>query len=900
MSTRYIRTHLPLTNPSLRKRFNISRLAIRYSRLTIAFWIAVTVAGLLAFSSLKYALFPDIVFPVVIVTVEAPLTNLKQTEAQLAKPLEAPLISLPDSFQIYSQTYIGRNVTSISFNPGIDLQTATKRIKASLQGISLPAEAHLEVVPLDINESPVISYALTSDSQTLEALAAIAHKKIIPKIQEVSGVYKVNLLGDIGNLTSESSIEKILATRVNFNGKEALGLQVIKRGNANTLEVVRNVEKAVENLRQQVPELQLFLAETQAKYIRSAIDETVRELIMAIILATAVVFPFLRDWRATSITALAIPLSLLATFIVMAIAGLTLEIITLLALALVIGTVIDDAIVDVENIARLVDEGKPPKEAAIAGTDEIGLAVTASSLAVVAAFLPVIFMKDTVGKFFQPFGLTISAAVLFSLLVARTLSPVMVAYWLKPRKKVASAGKWQNSPLIRHYRQLLRWSLKHRRIVIGIAVLSFAAGVALIPLIPQGFIPKLDRGEFIVNYTTPLPKISNFEPANTQEVAPPTPDKALGDSFAWIGELARSPERLLLRKTNKVGKQLEASILALPDVESTFTIAGRQGDPTEGQIFVKLKDKRTATTAAIEEQVRRALPSLKGVTASVEDVPFIQAQGEKNLQVALLSQEPNRLREGALALQEKVKQLPGLTDVGLSESEAKIERLNGQYAIYLNANLQRGKGLEDAVLEIERLQGSLLPSGVTLQRAGTTAQSSDVLESFGGTLLLSVVLMLSVLVLLFRSLLEPLVIGLSLPLALVGVMLGLLVTSSEFGMVSLIGFLFLVGLLAKNGLLLLDCAKQLRQRGFNREEALIETGAVRLRPIVMTTGCAILGMLPIALGWGAGAELRQPMAVAILGGLTTSSVLSLLVVPVIYTLLEDLWEWLRGKFVIKK
>jgi multidrug efflux pump subunit AcrB len=883
-----------LTNPSLRQRFNISRLAIRYSRLTLAFWIAMTVAGLLAFSSLKYALFPDIAFPVVVVKAQAPLETLTETEAQLAKPLEAPLISLPDSYQIYSQTYAGRNATSVSFNAGIDLETATKRVKAALQGISLPAGAQFEVVPLDLNESPVISYALTSESQSLAALAEIAREKIVPEIRQLSGIRKVNLLGDVSESQLQDSAEETFPTRVNFNGKAALGLQAIKRGDANTLEVVKKVEKEIGKLRQQFPELQIILAETQAHYIRSAINETVRELILAVILATAVVFPFLRDWRATAITALAIPLSLLATCIVMAIAGLTLEIITLLALALVIGTVIDDAIVDVENIARLVDAGKPPKEAAIAGTDEIGMAVTASSLAIAAAFLPVIFMKDTVGRFFQPFGLTVSAAVLFSLLVARTLSPVMAAYWLKPRKNRKAGENWENSPIIRHYRQLLRWSLCHRRIVMGLALVSFAAGVALIPLIPQGFIPKLDRGEFIVSYTAPLPKIGNFEAGKSLEPTPPTADSAPGGGFDWIAELSRSPERLLLRKAIKVGKQLEGSILAFPDVQSTFAIAGSQGDPTQGQLFVKLKDKRTSTTTEVQEQVRRELPSLKGVTASVEDVPFVQAQAEKNLQVALLSQDRDRLRQAARRLQAKVEELPGLADVGLSESGGKIERLDGQYATYLNANLQRGRGLEDAALEIERLAQPLLPAGVTLQRAGTAAQSSDVLDSFGGTIVLSVGLMLLVLVLLFRSLLEPLVIGLSLPLSLVGVMLGLLLTGSEFGIASLIGFLFLVGLLAKNGLLLLDYAKQLRQRGFSREEALIETGAVRLRPIVMTTGSAILGMLPIALGWGAGAELRQPMAVAILGGLTTSSLLSLIVVPVLYTLLEDAWQRLRN------
>ena len=881
-------------NSSFRQRFNLSRLAIRYSRLTIAIWLGIAVAGIIAFCSMKYALFPDISFPVVVVNAQAPIKTLAKTETELTHPLEAKLLTLEDSPQVFSQTYAERSVVSIFFDAGVNLAAATETVKTAIANISLPPAASVKILPVDLNESPVISYALTSQTRSLEELGEIAQQNIIPKIENLSGIGKVNLLGDYGELSLENTEDEVLPTRVNFNGQEALGLQVVKQGEANTLEVVNQVESLVQRLKPEITDFELNLAETQAHFISSAVDETIHELILALILATAIVFPFLKNWRATIITALAIPLSLLATGIVMAISGLTLEIITLLALALVIGTVIDDAIVDVENIARLVDAGRPPKAAAIEGTDEIGLTMTASSLAVVAVFLPVMLMRDTVGTFFKPFGLTVSAAVIFSLLVARTLSPVLAVYWLKPKAQTTSKKASVDSQLIRRYRQLLRWSLSHRQIVMYIALASLIAGLALIPFIPKGFIPKLDRGEFIVNYTTPLPKLPSFEVQSEPEIQTTegsSEDIAseASDPFDWIGDIRRSPERLLLRKTIKVGKQLESEVLSLPDMQSTLVIAGTRGNPTLGKLYVQLKDDRSLTTAEVQEQVRQTLPSIKGVTVSVEDIPFVQTDAEKPLQFVLLSQALSTLDQSAQTLIAQVKSLPGLVDVELSQTAIKTERLDGEYATFLNANLAQNKGLEDAAVEIEAIAKNSLPENVRFDRWGTAAQSSTVLASFGVSLSISVVLMILVLFFLFRSFLEPLVIGLSLPLSLVGAMLGLLITGSDFALVTLIGFMFLVGLLAKNALLLMDYAKQLRQQGVPREQALIETGAVRLRPIIMTTASSILGMLPIALGWGPGAELRQPMAVAILGGLATSSLLSLIVVPVLYTILDDFY-----------
>ncbi len=880
---------------SLREKFNISRWAINYTKLTLYFWLALAVAGIFAFTSLKYALFPDISFPVVVINAQTNITNALDTEKELTKTLETPLKPLPGLRDVYSITYPGRSIVNIFFDIGTDLETATNGVKKSLEALTLPPKTSYDVVPVDLNESAVISYAVLSDSKSLEELATVTKERIIAPIQNLSGVLKVNLLGqeDV-NTGNAQELTANYPTLVRFNGKPGLAFQVIKKSTANVLDVVNDVEQEVKQIKANNLDLEIILAETQAQYIKDATQATIDDLILAIILSVLVIFPFLRRFRATLIAALAIPLSLLGTCIVMAMLGYNLETITLLALALVIGIVVDDAIVDVENISRLIDAGETPKQAAIKGTNEIGLAVTASTVTIVAVFLPVAFMGGAVGKFFQPFGLTVSAAVLFSLFVARTLSPILAIHWIKP-KPIQSVSD-EPSLIARGYRKILHWSLGHRSLVIGIALLSFIAGIALIPLIPKGFIPQLDRGEFNVIYTSALPRITRSLPATSDNPAP------RGGAFDWLGDIAKSPEGFLLRRVNRVGGRLEEEILKNPSVESVFGIAGLRGEPNRGKMYVRLKSDRNYHTAEVQEQIRSSLPAIKGVTVSVEDIPFVQTEADKPLQLAIRGDDIKAVREGGEKLKTAVASVSGIKDLELSGKVAEngdilqLERLNGQSTVFLSANLSSGLGLEDAAVAVENLAKTKLPPEITIQRWGSSAQSNDVLGSFGRTLALATLLMLLVLVLLFGRLLEPVIIGLCLPLSIAGAMLGLLITRSGFSIISLIGFIFLLGLLNKNAVLLLDYTNQLRGEGWNREEAVIETGAVRLRPILMTTASTILGMVPIALGLGTGAELRQPMAVAIVGGLVTSSLLSLIVVPVLYVTLEDLWN----KFFPKK
>jgi multidrug efflux pump subunit AcrB len=859
-----------LPRPTSRERFNISRIAIAMPWFSISFWLAITVAGFFALSSLKYALFPDITFPVVVVNAEAPLTATPTTEQQITQPIEQAMKSLKGLNDLRSSTFPNQTAVSLSFEVGTSLDKARQTVEEAMKSVTLPKDTKFKVTALNLNETAAISYAIESDSRNLQDLTQLTTSQIVPPLEKIAGVLKVNTLGTGGNERE--------ATLTRFNGKDAIAVQVVKRGDANTLEVVSNVEKQIDTLRKNLSNVKITLASTQAEYIQKATHSTIDALIEAIVLSVIVIYPFLRSWRATLISALAIPISLLGTAIVMALFGFNLETITLLALALVIGSVVDDAIVDVENISRHIEEGESPRQAALKATSEIGLTVTAATFTAVAVFLPIGLMEGVIGQFFKPFGITVSAAMIMSLLVARTLSPVMSLYMLRKSDRQRSGrfdgiGFW----FTENYRKLLNWSLQHRAIVVGIALASFAAGIAIIPMIPQGFIPKLDRGEFNVRYTAPLPKIPSQE-----EIA------------ATLAAGGQVPQINPLQDSLNVAKQLENSVRTSPDVETVFTTVGsREGEPNKGLIYVKLKPGHSTPTATLQDQLRSSLPAISGVTTSIEDIPFVEAGSQKPLQASLKGEDLATLEKAGNDLKNRVQAISGIADVTLSGSSnqngiQQIDRRDGQRVVYVSANLGKGLSLGDATEQLVNESKTVLPANVTLDLGGDSASSREIFNSFGKTLGLSALCIAIVLVLLFKSLIDPIVVTLSLPLALVGAMLALLVTQSDFGMISLIGFVFLLGITNKNAILIVDYINQLRREGLDRSDAILKAGPIRLRPIMMTTAATILGMVPIALGLGAGSELRSPMAVAIAGGLITSTLLSLFVVPVVYTLLDDL------------
>ncbi len=844
---------------AIRDRLNLSRIALAHPWITVLVWVGVAAAGAWAFSSLKYALFPDIAFPVVTIEAHNGQTWASETEKSLTDPLEAAVADLPNLTQTHSLTFPGKTYIDLSFDIGNDLEAHRDAVAQAIAGATIVG--HIDhITAVNLNETSVVTYAVHAPSLDLPELTRRTNATLVPALSAVPGVLKVEVLGG-------QTMRKVQTSAVRYDGVPAVAVSVVKRANANTLDVADGVTAAVDRMRGQMAGLTIDLAQTQATYVREASRATAEALGIAMLLAIVVIQPFLRNWRATAISALAIPTSLLTAAIVMALFHFNLETITMLALALVVGVIVDDAIVDVENIVRHLDRGEPPKTAALNATNEIGLTVTAATLTIVAVFLPIGLMRGTLGQFFKPFGITASAAVLASLLVARTLSPVLAAWWLKPGRK--PAVELESTRTIQAYRALLAWSLDHRKRIIWLALGAFAAGIAVIPLIPKGFVPNLDRGAFVVNF-----------------VAAP------GTKFLAKLDMA---------------KRLERSIKTDPAVADVFTqVETKPSTGTTGTFYVRLHPVRDATTIGVENRVRSRLPAIAGATVSVGDIPFVESGNAKPVEVSIvaateLDSDLATLLYTAQQLQTRVQKVKGITDVSLSGLEIlhgyafEIEHLDRQRAITLSADLTGGLQIGDATDAIVRIYHLIAPRTIKLVLVGGSADVVKTFGSFAIALAVSIIAIVGVLYLLFRNWLDPLVIVISLPLSLVGAMLALFFTRADFGLISLMGVIFLFGLVNKNAILLVERIDAYRRLGMRRREAVLTAGSVRLRPIFMTTAATILGMLPIALGFGAGAELRAPMAVSIIGGLATSTLLSLVVVPVVYTVFDDLRQLPRRR-----
>jgi len=770
-------------------------------------------------------------------------------------PLETKLKAIPGLTHIHSLTYPEYVVVDMNFDVGTALETRSAQVAAAIKAANLPTGTTTNAVPVDLNETAVVTYALTetgsargTSAHSLVELAKVAATDVVPPLKAIPGVLKVEVIG--GQQTGPD------ASAYRYDGQPAVAVAVVKKGTANALDVAEASNEVLYGLGGKLDGAKLTLASSQATYIREASRATQEALGLAMLLAILVILPFLRNIRATGISALAIPTSLLCTVIVMRLFHFNLETITLLALALVVGVIVDDAIVAVEAIVRRIEDGEEPRSAAFAANKEIGRPMVATTLTIVAVFLPIGLMTGTLGQFFKPFGITASAAVLFSLLVARTLSPALAASWLRAKRKPGTEPAGNGVPRHPHYRAVLTWALRHRVVVVLIAIAAFGAGLALIPVIPKGFIPHLDRGEFIVTFQTPL--------------GTPMEDNI------------------------RVAAELEKSVRTDPNVSDIYTtIGGRKGQPNLGTIDVHLRANRNGRTIDAENAVRASLPQLDGVTTSVGDVPFVGTDAIKPLQFAIVGDNLEQLRMVGRTFEHRLQQIRGFTDVtatGVSEGTpfSAIEHVGGKRAVQISSDLTAGLRLGDAADIISNESRKVLPHGISLVFGGNSADVLVTFRDFGITLILSVIAIVVVLLVLFRSWLDPLVISVSLPLSIVGALFALWVTHGEFGLISLMGVIFLLGLVNKNAILLVDSIKRHRLAGEERSDAILDAGAQRLRPILMTTCATILGMLPIALGYGAGAELRAPMAVAIIGGLITSTLLSLIVVPVAYTLVDDL------------
>lgn len=754
--------------------------------------------------------------------------------------------------------------------------------------------------------------------------------------------YRLDQLANVVDRESKRTTYALL------NGKPVIAFEVTRSKGSSEIGVAKAVRASVAKLNQEHPHLQIAEAFNSADIVQENFDGSMHLLYEGALLAVIVVWWFLRDGRATFVSAAALPLSVIPTFIGMQYFGFTLNTVTLLSLALVVGILVDDAIVEIENIVRHLHMGKSPYEAALEATNEIGLAVVATTFTLVSVFLPTAFMSGIPGKFFKQFGWTAALAIMASLVVARLLTPMMAAYMLKPNANEEPEGKFMP-----RYLGWVQWCLDHRFKTALMAIAFFIGSLMLIPLLPTGFIPAADRGltqaalELQPGSTLDQAKAA-AEQARTliqqipevREVFSAVGRGASGDMFSSGAEGSLRKANLtitLVHRTERKRKQseIEADIRQrLQNLAGVRVTVGTGDSGEKLQLTLSGEDAATLATAAHDvERDLRTIPGLGnisssaslvrpeisirpdfarmadlGVTAeSVGEAVRVATAGDYSAALAKLNlpqrQVPIRVQMPEAAREDiaSIAQLPvrgkegfvplsNVADISLSSGSAQIDRLDRSRTVTINAELN-GRQLGDVFAEANKLPSlTSLPPGVKRAESGDAERMQELFGSFGLAMLTGVMCVYIVLVLLFKDFLQPVTILAALPFSIGGAFVALLLTHSSFSMPSLIGLLMLMGIVTKNSILLVEYAIVARRdHGMSRFEALLDACRKRARPIVMTTIAMGAGMLPIAMGFGSDPSFRAPMATAVIGGLITSTLLSLFVVPVVFTYVDDVF-----------
>jgi multidrug efflux pump subunit AcrB len=757
-----------------------------------------------------------------------------------------------------------------------------------------------------------------------------------------------------------------------LNGLPVVGFEVARSRGASEVEVGRAVRQQLDELRAQYPKVEITESFDFVTPVQEEFDGSMVLLYEGALLAVLVVWLFLRDVRATFVSAVALPLSTIPAFIGMHHLGFSINVVTLLALSLVVGILVDDAIVEVENIERHLRMGKTPYRAAMEATDEIGLAVIATTFTLIAVFLPTAFMSGIPGKFFKQFGWTASLAVFASLVVARVLTPMMAAYLMRPSKRAYTEPFWMPA-----YLRCSSWCIRHRWLTSVGAGAFFVGSLMLIPLLPKGFIPPDDNSQTQVHLELPpgstlSQSLQAAEAARALLQAIPEVQSvyttigagnAGGDPFAAQGaaEVRKSTLTLQLSPRGQrprkqiIEAQIREVLGSLPGVRTRVGLGGSG----ESYVLVLSGEDPQALSAAASavERDLRTIPGLGQVAsgaslirpemalrpdpARAADLGVTSASLAETLRIATLGDYDVALPKLNLAqrqvpivvrLESSAREDPGLLErltvpgakgpvmlgqvaqLELSGGPAVIDRYNRSRNITFVVELS-GKPLGEVTAAVAALPAiNQLPAGVKVLEVGDAEVMDELFASFGLAMLTGVVCIYIVLVLLFGAFLQPITILMALPLSLGGAFVGLLLAGKSFSMPSLIGLIMLMGIATKNSILLVEYAIVARRGhdgsngqpavpAMSRFEALMDACHKRARPIIMTTIAMGAGMVPIAVGWGAAdSSFRSPMAVAVIGGLITSTLLSLLVIPAVFTFIDDiaagmqrLWRWRPGK-----
>ncbi len=1042
-----------------------TRVSLRNPVFATMVMLAFVVLGLFSYQRLAVDQFPDIDFPVVVVTVEYPGASPEIVETEVTRKIEEGVNTIAGISSLTSRSYQGRSVVIVEFQLYVDGRRAAEDVREKVASVRPTLRDEVKeprVLRFDPADAAVWTLAVLPDGPQPPSpvqLTTWADQVLKKRLENVRGVGAVNLVGAtkreiniyldpaaldaygitpsqvvsavrsenqdlpvgaIRSLQQERVVQidarmrnpqdfaDLIITRKNgaairlgqvarvndgaqeleslalYNGQRTLLLSVQKAQEENTIAVVKGLDAAVLAIQAELPPgFRLEKVSDSARPIQVAVDNVRQTLIEGASLTVLIVFLFLNSWRSTVITGLTLPIALIGTFFFMHAFGFTINMITLMALSLCVGLLIDDAIVVRENIVRHVQMGKTPFQAALDGTQEIGLAVLATTLSIVAVFLPIGFMEGIIGKFFHEFGITIVAAVLISMFVSFTLDPMLSSIWHDP--SIHSAGQGPDKSLygrtlgrVTHgferateelallYQRILAWSLAHKLWTLLLALGIFIGSILLLPLLGTEFVPKADFSETTVKFST--------------------------------------PQGTSLEATEARAHQVEQAIRALPEVRYTVTTinSGNAPSKSDATIYIRLVDRkqRSRNVEDMGRTLRQTLQQIPGIT--VTHVGLLDpVGGQKQIEFSIMGADLTELDRLNQQLLPQLRQIPGLmdldsslkpdrpmvdiqvrrdaaSDLGLSVGSlatalrvlvagetvgnwratndetydvnvrmapdartqpSDLARLpfalagtdGGTQIVRLNQVAQlvdstgpgqiNRRGLAREVQftanvalrsagevsgDIRRLMGSAaLPPGYRWEFAGSTKNMNESFAYALSALALAIIFIYMILASQFKSFVQPLALMTSLPLTLIGVALALLMFRSAMSMFSIIGVVMLMGLVTKNAILLVDFAIRARaphtgedgqpHPGMPREQALLTAARVRLRPILMTTLAMVFGMVPLAFALSEGSEQRAPMGQAVIGGVITSSLLTLVVVPVMYCYMDDLANWVRRK-----
>ncbi|WP_411681412.1 efflux RND transporter permease subunit [Clostridium thailandense] len=761
-------------------------------------------------------------------------------------------------------------------------------------------------------------------------------------------------LGEISKISLEAPDA---TTQIRFNGKKTMAVVVGKQSDANVVEVANSVKKELESIKKSIPDgIKVDIAFDTTTFITSSLKQVQHNLIEGIITTAIVLYLFFRSFRSSLVVLVAIPTSLIATFFMMYKLNFTLNMLSLMGLSLVVGTLVDDSIVVIESIQRHIGLGKTPKIAAIDGRDEVGMAAVAISLCDIVVFAPISLMSGMIGQLFREFGLTIVVATIFSLLVSFTVTPMLSSRILKKETKEKELKKdGFFSKVLEKYKSILIWSLEHRKKVLSSVIICIVLSVALIPMgiLKSEFIPTADQSSFTIDLSlTPGSTLKQTDEKITQvekylkgmkEVKSYfsiVGSNSQGSSDKAIGEIMVNlvPKNQRKKAQSELASQVRDFGKKMTGVD--FTVAESQsGGGSSKPVSISIKGDNQDTLEALSKEVEKIVRTIPGIIDVSNSSNIKSSELRVNIDSLAAAQygiatsdigssvrtalagtktgvyrannEENditlKFMDGQIKNAEDIKaikisnasgeQIPlsQIATVVKADSQPSLSREDKQDVVTIGANLQ-GRVLGEVTNDIKaKLKSLSLPTGYSISYGGTQKNMAESFSSLGLALGASLCLVYMILVVLYESFLTPAIRMVSLPCAIIGAFGLLALTGQTLNLMSMIGLIMLEGLSSKNGTLLIDYTNTLMKKGMNLKDALIESGVTRLRPIIMTSSTMIVSMLPVALSMGEGSEMKQSMAIVIIGGMVASTILSPIVIPIVYTLMDDL-----TKFVFKK